>query len=46
MSGIEMGKALGGPATTRNRNTIVRLVARLANEAGAAAPKRIRKEKA
>jgi uncharacterized protein (DUF1697 family) len=46
VSGPALGKALGGPATTRNRNTIVRLVARLANEAGAAAPKRTRKEKA
>ena len=46
VSGTEMGKAFGGPATMRNRNTIVRLVARLANEAGAAAPKRTRKEKA
>ncbi len=46
VSGPEMGKALGGPATMRNRNTIVRLVARLANEAGAAASKRTRKEKA
>jgi uncharacterized protein (DUF1697 family) len=46
VSGPALGKALGGPATMRNRNTIVRLVARLANEAGAAAPKRTRKEKA
>jgi uncharacterized protein (DUF1697 family) len=46
VSGTEMGKALGGPATMRNRNTIVRLVARLENEAGTAAPKRTRKEKA
>jgi len=46
VSGLEMGKALGGPVTMRNRNTIVRLVARLANESGTAAPKKTRKEKA
>jgi uncharacterized protein (DUF1697 family) len=45
VSGKEMGKALGS-ATMRNRNTIVRLVARLANESGPAAAKKTRKEKA
>jgi uncharacterized protein (DUF1697 family) len=35
VSGPAMDKALGGPATTRNRNTVCRLVERLAKETGA-----------
>jgi len=46
ISGPQMGKALGGQTTTRNRNTIVRLVARLANDAPTSVPRRPRKEKA
>ena len=44
--GADMGKALGGSATMRNRNTIVRLVARLAKAPAEAIPKKSRKEKA
>jgi len=46
VSGAEMGKALGGSATMRNRNTIVRLVARLAKAPAEPIPKKSRKEKA
>jgi uncharacterized protein (DUF1697 family) len=46
ISGPQMGKALGAQTTTRNRNTIVRLVARLAKDAPASVTRKVRKEKA
>lgn len=46
VSAADMGKALGGSATVRNRNTIVRMVARLAKAPAAAISKKSRKEKA
>jgi uncharacterized protein (DUF1697 family) len=46
VSGTEIGKALAGPATTRNRNTIARLVARLAKSPVPAAGKKPTKEHA
>jgi uncharacterized protein (DUF1697 family) len=46
VSGAAMGKALGGTTTMRNRNTIVRLAARLAKASAVAAPNKSRKEKA
>jgi uncharacterized protein (DUF1697 family) len=46
VSATEMGKALAGPATTRNRNTIVRLVARLAKSPAPAIRRKPTKENA